>query len=406
MKRIMTYGLLASIWAMLSGLHIYDIWSNFKSLYFIISLIPLMLLYFVSKKWNNKTHQEISLTVSSAAAIMAWLAFLVDILQYLNFEFIIFYVFTLISLIYILKRKIADDMKSVILRYSMSWFIFWYLALFSTLLGDIYPSPTDIFIFSNWGIFSNWIFVKWLFATVILFLALHISLNFQELSGKKRPTYLLFIPAYVHLLIFGNYIIFALINDLWIEHEWIKSVITSIWWIMLSTYMLLAWMKKVKTHTILKKMWLYLFFLTIIKIIFYDMETMSMENKIIVLIIVGWILMAFSFFVQKKWLWSEKQKEDLSLNDIISKVELWKTKEVIFKTNEDKDFSTKLENIIKIVLFITDKYWKTEFKPAELQSTYDYIIKNYKSELDKKSYDLLVWYMKNFVEKWGEIEYK
>ena len=53
--------------------------------------------------------------------------------------------------------------------------------------------------------------------------------------------------------------------------------------------------------------------------------------------------------------------------------------------------------------FVTEKYWKKRFKWEELNNMYNYILENYKSELDKKTYSMITKKLKNFVNNWGEI---
>jgi len=300
-ERLITYALLSCIWAIISIITVNVEIESFKTAFIILALIPAMAWYFISKKSKNEEYIEYWKTYSIFAVAIAGLFVLVDFLKYLDFQFIIYYIPVLASLLYILKKNVSNKIKSNILCFSIGWFIIGYFGLFFSLLGDLYPSPLDTYIFTNWWLFADWIVIKWILATFIFFLGLKISRELEDESMEKRPWFILVILLYSSLLLIISYIIFAIMNDLWMTEklDWVRAIISSIWWIVLSIHMLLIWIRKWKRFYSEKLLWLLLLFLTVIKIIFYDMETTSTENKIIVLIITGWILMMFSYLVQK-----------------------------------------------------------------------------------------------------------
>ena len=143
----------------------------------------------------------------------------------------------------------------------------------------------------------------------------------------------------------------------------------------------------------------------------YDMVNMDMQNKIIVLMTVGWAIMMFSYFVQSKgWLKTNEEDNDsdswTNINELISQIELPWIHKVTFNINWEDSLSSKSKKIIKIVYFIADKYWKAEFKAWELNNMYEYMITHYKSELNKKSYTTVTWALKKFVDNWWEVVFK
>jgi len=108
---------------------------------------------------------------------------------------------------------------------------------------------------------------------------------------------------------------------------------------------------------------------------------------------------------KKWWLNTEEntQSSEIDINKKIDNIDLkWITK-VNFNISEWKDFTTSSVKIIKIMSFVTEKYWKKRFKWEELNNMYNYILENYKSELDKKTYSMITKKLKNFVNNWGEI---
>lgn len=75
------------------------------------------------------------------------------------------------------------------------------------------------------------------------------------------------------------------------------------------------------------------------------MESIPLQSKIIVLIIVGWILLLFSYFVHKKWLLKNPETQR-SLNNTISNIKLPSViSEAYFYVNNDKPFSIKSSKV-------------------------------------------------------------
>ena len=315
-ERLISYWLLSLIWGLLSILFIYDSNSSiesFKTFYVVLALVPAMLWYFIANKWTNLQQIELAKVYSFTALILAIMYVLVEFVKFFNLWFLIYYIPTLSALIYILISKwTPNDTKSLILRSSLIWFLIWYIFVFFKLLDSLYPAPTNIYIFTNWwlGLDKDWIIIKWIFASIILFLWLFISRNFQKNRPESQPSFILVILWYSSLLLIVNYIIFAIINDLSISslNWWIRSVSTTLWWVFIAIFMLMIWIKKWKFYCSEKLLWLLLLVLTLCKIILFDLATMEMQNKIIVLMIVGWALMMFSYFVHTKWLLKTNEK--------------------------------------------------------------------------------------------------
>ena len=409
-ERLISYGLLSLIWAVLSILYIYD-WDieSFKTLHVVLALLPAMAWYFITSHWENSDHKELAKIYSFSAFIIAIMFIIVDFLQYFNLWFLIYFIPTLSALIYISTSKtIQNNTKSIILRSSIIWFLIGYTSIFFTLLGSIYPAPLDIFIFTNGWALWDWTLIKWIFASIILFLWLSISRNIQKEELKSRPSFLLVILGYTSLLLVVNYIILAIMNDLSIldTHWWIRAIAMTIWWVLIAIYMLVTWVRKWPSHRSEKLLWLLLLALTLLKVILYDLSTMEMQNKIIVLMVVGWALMMFSYLVHMKW-WlksnDENDSSEISLNEIFSQVNISWINKVVFNINDDKALSTTSENTLKIVKYVTNKFWKTKFDAWELEDVYKYITANYKSKLEKKTYETLTSALKKFVDKWWEI---
>lgn len=75
-----------------------------------------------------------------------------------------------------------------------------------------------------------------------------------------------------------------------------------------------------------------------------------------------------------------------------------------FHENDGKSFQISLDSIKRIACFIQEKAGKTTFTAGELTEEKDFLLKNYKSRLSEKDYDLFVTYLSSWVEKGGSFE--
>lgn len=170
-------------------------------------------------------------------------------------------------------------------------------------VANLAPHVADnTFFFKDGDIFGNWNFIKGIFAVVTYFLALSISRDIQKIEKTDRPSFLLVIIGYSSLLLLINFAIITICNDLNVTHTTggARAIGTTIWWIILSISMLLAGIHYGREYRSEKLLGLMLLLLTLGKIAFYDLATMDMNKKIIVLMVVGGFIMMFSYFLQVK----------------------------------------------------------------------------------------------------------
>jgi hypothetical protein len=167
--------------------------------------------------------------------------------------------------------------------------------------------------------------------------------------------------------------------------------------------------------------------LTVGKILLYDLATMDMQNKVIVLMVVGGALMLFSYGVQTKgWLKSDIKEEDKkavsekispnhadpvekkidTLNDRVSSIDIGNVTKVIFDICTKEKITIESKNLIKIAKLVVNKMKKNIFEPKELQNIYEYVVSNYKSELSPEDYKKILQIMKDFVEFGGEVSFE
>jgi hypothetical protein len=180
-----------------------------------MALLPAIGTYFIARLSLNQNIIEIAKFYSATAGIIAVFFLFADIIRFIDIEFFVFFVVPLIALGYSrFSNKQSHEVESGVLRASMVWFGIGFIGVFFALVGSIYPAPADAFLFTHPDLPTNWILIKGVFATIILFLGLSISRKLQSEQGGSRPSFLLVIFGYTTFLLTVNYIILAIINDM------------------------------------------------------------------------------------------------------------------------------------------------------------------------------------------------
>jgi hypothetical protein len=305
-ERFFAYIFLSAIGAALSLIHIYEKSISYQTLYAVIALAPAMCAFLIAKTTDSAEIKSGSNVYSAFAAILASMFILKELVDYIDLSFLLFFIVPLIILIVsIFKNKDNHTSQSTILILTMLWFAIGFFNVFLTLVGSIYPAPTDTYILTHTNLPTDWILVKGIFATVILFVGLYISRKLQEQQVQKRPSFLLVIFGFATLILTGNYIIYALMNDFSVSmlHGGPRAIATTVWWTLIALYMLVVGIKNGARYHAEKLLGLLLLAITVGKILLYDLSTMAMQNKIIILMIVGLALVAFSYGVHSRgWL--------------------------------------------------------------------------------------------------------
>lgn len=311
-ERLVSYGVISFMGSFLSLIHILDAEVlRFQSLYVVIALFPAMCGYMITRAGKREEFIPLSMFYSFSAFLIALMFVLQDLIEYLNLSFLLFYIAPMIVLAYMLfsgkysKDQASHDLRSTLLRITLVWFAFGYVSIFLALIYSIYPAPADTFIFTHSGKPTDWILIKGVFASIILFMGLMVSRRLQTEQVEKRPSFILVIFSFASLLLVGNYTIYAIINDLGVSitTSGPRAIATTLWWLAVAIYMLTIGIRLgVKYHSE-KLLGLILLALTVGKIVLYDLSTMSMQNKVIILMIVGGALLIFSYGVHTKgWL--------------------------------------------------------------------------------------------------------
>lgn len=310
-ERFFAYILLSSIGAALSLIHIFEKSINYQTLYAVLALFPAMCAFLIARTNSKSDITWGANRYSIFAAILALMFILSDLIDYIDLSFLLFYLVPLIVLVIsIFMNEENHDSESGLLRLVMIWFAIGFIGTFLSLVSSIYPAPTNTFIFTHTNLPTDWILVKGIFATIILFVGLFISRKLQAEQTERRPSFLLVIFGYATLLLTGNYIIYAIMNDFSVSmsHGGPRAIATTIWWTLIALYMLIIGIKNGTHYHAEKLLGLILLALTVGKILLYDLSTMAMQNKIVILMIVGLALIVFSYGVHTRgWLREEKQ---------------------------------------------------------------------------------------------------
>ncbi len=307
-ERFISYIAVSLTGSVLSLKHILEADLPYETLLIVAALLPAMAAYFIAKYGNERSFLSVASAYSVVWSLVAGIFVIAEFIEYIDLNFMMFYLLPLTLLgylAYINKAAIESmthDARSRMFRLVMFWFAFGFAPVFFTLVVSIYPAPTDTYIFTHTDAPTDWILIKGIFATAILFIGLYISRKLQLEQVIKRPSFILVIFGFATLVLTGNYIISAIANDLNIAHVdgGPRAIATTIWWASIAIYMLYKGIKLGKKYHAEKLLGLLLLGITLVKVILYDIATMEMQGKIIVLMIVGGAMLLFSYRVRAK----------------------------------------------------------------------------------------------------------
>ncbi|MBP9759834.1 MAG: DUF2339 domain-containing protein [Candidatus Pacebacteria bacterium] len=303
-ERFVSYGVISLMGSILSVGHILDANLRYETLLIVITLVPAMCAYLIASMGGRSEFLPFARVYSFLSAVVALMFVLAEFLEYIDLNFLLFYVAPLLLLGYIVyfSGEMSHDAKSRLMRGVLVWFALGFVSVFFYLIGSIYPAPTDTFIFTHTDRATDWILVKGIFATIILFTGLLLSRRLQKEQVIKRPSFILVIFGFATLLLTGNYIISAMANDLQVSmaHGGPRAIATTIWWVAIAIYMLFVGLRFGKKYYAEKLLGLILLLISVGKVVLYDMITMEMQNKIIILMIIGGAMLLFSYFVKSK----------------------------------------------------------------------------------------------------------
>ncbi|MCA9357638.1 DUF2339 domain-containing protein [Candidatus Kaiserbacteria bacterium] len=308
LERFVSYTIVSLTGSVLSMKHILEASLDYETLLVVIALIPAMLGFFIARKVGDQRIIPAAAAYSFVWTIVASLFVIAEFIDYIDVDFLLFYLTPLSVLLYLVwvgpeaQRQMSHDVRSRIFRVIMVWFGIGFIAPFFMLVTNVYPAPTNVYLFTHPEMPIDWLMIKGTTATAIMFIGLWLSRQLQKEQVIKRPSFILVIFGFSTLLLTGNYLISAIANDLNIAHidGGPRALATTLWWAAIAIFMLYKGIKLGRNYHSEKLLGLLLLGITLIKVILYDIATMSMQSKIIVLMMVGGAMLLFSYFVKSK----------------------------------------------------------------------------------------------------------
>ncbi|MCH8518750.1 DUF2339 domain-containing protein [Candidatus Gracilibacteria bacterium] len=308
-ERILAAGLFSFSGALISLIYIHSGESGVELTTFwsVISLIPAILLGGVVRVVGKETPEVQGITdvYSGLALILAIIIIILEFILSVNPIFIFFILpgFLTVLAAYFQKKDISA--RTALARGGSVWLTIGFFPSFFILLSSLIPGAADgLSFFRPEGFFINNDFMFAIFAAATYYLALNLSRVKQVQKNDEKPSFLLVISFYTTLLLLVNFMIIIIFNDIGVAQTTggLRAIATTLWWTILSVFMLYIGVKRGGLYTSEKSLGIILLGLTVVKIIFYDMASMDMDKKIIVLMVAGGIIMMFSYFLQSKGL--------------------------------------------------------------------------------------------------------
>lgn len=302
-ERLMTYWLFTWIGGVLALYHMYSdpVGMSAQTFWTTIALLPALLAYPMTWKLPTKAEKNSTTPImkmySSVALIIILMTFLINVLQELSFSFAFFILPAFFVMVYATVTKSPMESQWHLLRISVILMTFGFIGPFFFFLNLLTPHTADGLTLGT--ILKSSEVVSGVFVLVTLFLWLRLSRLVQAGTKISRPSFLLVIFGYTTLLLLVNAFLIVGMNDLGISTGstgWPRAIAITFWWIVLAVWMISVGVLRWSIYRSEKLLWLLLLGLTVWKIIFYDMGTMSTNNKIVVLMVVGGALMIFSYF--------------------------------------------------------------------------------------------------------------
>lgn len=314
----------------------------------------------------------------------------------------------------------------------ISWIIYNYFS--SKILKIFFVVITIFFTFNHIGSFDYISYRIWednlkhliilqYIATAIIWA---ITIYWNKTNKISTFNNILNINLIFYILVIVSMYIYNIFNN--------TFAITIFWWI-ISIILLIRWISHDKKK--LRTIWLYLLSLVLAKIFLYDIWY-GLDNAVsrVVVFILLWILLIFvSTRYSRKYgdnlVWEFsfknlknennekveiKQKEEKVKSDDdnrkqeitsqIKSIDLKWVTSATFKINWKIAFSTRSKNILQIVVYVIEKTWIKEFQAQELKPFYDFVTKNYISDLNARDLATVQNAFKNFVEAGWEVTLK
>lgn len=281
------------------------------------------------------------------------------------------------------------------------------------------------YLMSSAGVYINDVFWRWwelqytlshdLLSALLMGVAYIYSFPLKKSHFGQKPVFIL---ALSYLFIITSFYIHDIFNN--------TFAVTIYWWI-LAFSLLSHGIGKDKIA--FRTLGLYLITLMCLKIFFIDIGVAISDTviKVIAFITVWIMLIVISTMYSRKY--GSKLKWEFQLSNLFTQsnnnsaeepkmsspesihiqldaIDVSDIQSVTFQPNGAKPFSTKSQNLMKIVKMVMKDTKQQEFAPNELISAYKMITANYQSNLTKTEYNRVKWVIYDFVVSWWTVTIK
>jgi hypothetical protein len=282
----------------------------------LLALTPAALGYFVQMVAKGGKKTQTIRDIMTAYSVFFGAIMLMIIIANILFKLPITLVFctipALVLALYALSQR-GNPTRGKTLYAAMVLLFIGFIGDFLFFVERIVPHAADMDLFVRNGVMIwNTRLTEAVLALIAMFVGLRVSREIQRDNQEYRPSFLLVIFAYSTLVLVVNYLIIVAFNQAGVSTTSVggpRAVATTFWWIVVACTMLMVGVRNGFLYRSEKLLGLLLLAITVIKIVAYDLSTMPTDKKIIVLMVVGGLLLALSYFFQTKNLLARDPKE-------------------------------------------------------------------------------------------------
>lgn len=387
---------------------------------FLISFIIILASFILNLKFLDSKKDNNELSIIHNIGHIIWMiimgVLLLIIIPSTGHGWSMLWISSFIFILWMFYAKFNFHLLKVVFLFVVAWF--WILHIWS--VNDIFfkLKIDDLLYLKPLQYIVAWIVVWNLFV-------------WNKFSLEKWYNKILVVIVWIYAFLISNVFIYNIFENL------LGHLSLTLYWGLIASVLLTYWIQKdvIKKRTI----WLYFLILTSIKIFFFDVWQLWNTNEIVFAFMVLWVIFIIisTMYTKKYWdnlLWelsfsnlgywdkdidSSNSNEDAknnenitsvnneelhSVNKKIKDIDVSEFKSVKFKINNWEIIQIRTLNLLRISKLIIVSNNKNVFKEWELAKTYEFIVKNYKTDLTKNNYDKILKIIGEFVEKGWEVE--
>ncbi len=273
----------------------------------LVAIAPAILGYFIQiiAKGSKKTQtvRDIMTAQSVLFGVIFAAILVINLIETVSFTLVFMTLPAFVLSIYALLAR-DNPQRGTIMRGAMILLFVGFIGDFLFYVERLVPHAADADKLTGYAS-AIWTgrFAETLLALAAMFISLRVSREIQATTKEYRPSFLLVIFAYSTLVLAVNYFIVLAFNQVGVSTAEVggpRAVATTLWWITVACTMLVIGVQKGYLYRSEKLLGLLFLAITIAKVLFYDLATMGTDKKIMVLMVVGGLLLAVSYFFHTK----------------------------------------------------------------------------------------------------------